>query len=163
LGKPDRTASVSTIRCRSGASAALTGLTPSTAYSFAVYARDAAGNRSARSGTVSVTTPSGGGGNNGCSATYRIANSWSGNFNGEVTVTNGSTASTGWTVTWTYANGQAITQIWNGQATSSGANVTVRNVSYNGSLAANASTTFGFLATWNNSTNSVPTLSCTRT
>ena len=35
-------------------------------------------------------------------------------------------------------------------------------VSYNGSLGPNASTQFGFLATWNNTTNSVPTLSCTR-
>jgi mannan endo-1,4-beta-mannosidase len=152
-----------TVASPSTNSAALTGLTPSTAYSFAVYARDAAGNRSARSAPVSVTTPpGGGGGNNGCTATYRIANSWNSNFNGEVTVTNGTTASTGWTVTWTYANGQAITQIWSGQVTASGANVSVRNVSYNGSLAPNASTTFGFLASWNNSTNSVPTVSCTR-
>ncbi len=153
-----------TVSSPSTNTAALTGLTPSTAYTFAVYARDAAGNRSTRSGTVSVTTTSGGGnGNNGCTATYRIANSWGGNFNGEVTVTNGSTASTGWTVTWTFANGQAITQIWNGQATSSGADVTVRNVSYNGNLAPNASAMFGFLATWNNTTNSVPTVTCTRT
>jgi mannan endo-1,4-beta-mannosidase len=151
-----------TVTSPSTNSAALTGLTPSTAYTFAVYARDAAGNRSTRSGTVTVTTPAGGGGNNGCTATYRIANSWSGNFNGEVTVTNGATASTGWTVTWTFASGQVITQIWNGQVTASGATNSVRNVSYNGSLAPNASTTFGFLATWNNSTNPMPTLSCSR-
>ncbi|GAA1030866.1 hypothetical protein GCM10009557_24330 [Virgisporangium ochraceum] len=145
-------------------SAVLTGLTPSTAYTFAVRARDAAGYVSARSGTVSVTTPAGGGnGDNGCTATYRIANSWNSNFNGEVIVTNGATASTGWTVTWTYANGQAITQIWNGQRTTSGANVTVRNVNYNGNLAPNGTAMFGFLATWNNTTNSVPTLTCTRT
>ena len=37
-------------------SAALTGLTPSTGYTVAVYARDAAGNRSTRSGTVTFTT-----------------------------------------------------------------------------------------------------------
>jgi mannan endo-1,4-beta-mannosidase len=33
-------------------------------------------------------------------------------------------------------------------------------VSYNGSLAAGASTTFGFLGSWNG-TNSVPALTCT--
>ncbi len=38
-----------------------TGLSPSTAYSYTVRARDAAGNVSAASGTVSVTTPGGGG------------------------------------------------------------------------------------------------------
>ena len=39
-----------------------TGLTPSTAYSFAVRARDAAGNLSGNSNTVNVTTSAGGGG-----------------------------------------------------------------------------------------------------
>jgi chitodextrinase len=39
-----------------------TGLSPSTAYSYSVRARDAAGNPSAASGTVSVTTPGSGGG-----------------------------------------------------------------------------------------------------
>ena len=44
--------------------------------------------------------------------------------------------------------------------TSSGSSVTARNVSYNGSLAAGASTNFGFLGSWNG-TNSVPAVSCT--
>jgi hypothetical protein len=35
-----------------------------------------------------------------------------------------------------------------------------RNVSYNGGLGAGASTTFGFLGSWNG-TNNVPALSCT--
>jgi hypothetical protein len=73
----------------------------------------------------------------------------------------GAGATTGWTVTWAYANGQTITQIWGGLLTQTGANVTVRNT-YNGALAANATTTFGFLASWNG-TNAVPTASCTRT
>jgi alpha-L-fucosidase 2 len=77
-------------------------------------------------------------------------------------VTNGSVASTSWTVTWTFANGQVITQLWSGAYTQSGASVTVRNVDYNGSLAAGASTTFGFLANWNG-TNAIPTnVSCSR-
>jgi mannan endo-1,4-beta-mannosidase len=33
-------------------------------------------------------------------------------------------------------------------------------MSYNGSMAAGASTTFGFIATWN-TTNAPPTLTCT--
>jgi mannan endo-1,4-beta-mannosidase len=40
--------------------------------------------------------------------------------------------------------------------------VTARNMGYNGNLAAGASTTFGFIGSWNG-TNSVPTLSCTPT
>lgn len=45
-----------------GTTATVTGLSPSTAYRFAVRAKDAAGNTSARSGEISVTTGSGGGG-----------------------------------------------------------------------------------------------------
>ena len=96
-----------------------------------------------------------------CTATYRVAGSWSGNFQGEVTVRAGTAPITGWTVRWTYANGQTVSQIWSGQLTTSGAAVTVRNVGYNGSLGAGGSTTFGFLATWNNITNAVPSLTCT--
>lgn len=39
--------------------------------------------------------------------------------------------------------------------------MTATNVSYNGTLAAGTSGSFGVLGSWNNSTNSVPSLSCT--
>jgi endoglucanase len=97
-----------------------------------------------------------------CSATYRIVNSWSGGFQGEVTVTAGSAAITSWAVRWTYANGQTISNLWNGTLTTSGSSVTVRNLSYNGSVAANASTTFGFNAT-SGATNPIPALTCALT
>ncbi|MBX6355311.1 MAG: lytic polysaccharide monooxygenase [Micromonosporaceae bacterium] len=45
-------------------------------------------------------------------------------------------------------------------ATYSGATVAARNVSYNGNLAAGASTSFGFIGVWNG-TNSVPGPTCT--
>jgi hypothetical protein len=96
-----------------------------------------------------------------CTATYRVGSQWSGNFQGEVTVANSSTAAaTGWTVTLTFANGQQVTQAWNTTVTQSGATVTARNATYNGNLASGASTSFGFLATWNNATNAAPTLTC---
>jgi endo-1,4-beta-xylanase len=91
----------------------------------------------------------------GCTATYKIANSWGGGFQGDVTVQNGTTARTSWTVTWTFANGQTVSQVWNGSSTQSGANVTVKNATWNGTLAANATTTFGFIGTWTG-TNAVP-------
>ena len=75
---------------------------------------------------------------------------------------NGTTAThSGWTVTFTYANGQQITQAWSATVSQSGATVTATNLSWNGTLAPNTSTTFGFLASWNNSTNAVPAASCT--
>ena len=52
-------------------------------------------------------------------------------------------------------------QIWNGQDTPNGASHSVRNMTYNGNLGPNASTSFGFLGTWNG-TNSVPATIYTR-
>ncbi len=93
-----------------------------------------------------------------CTASYRTTNSWPGGFQGEVTVTAGGSAINGWTVRWTLSSGQTITQVWNGTLSTSGSSVTVTNASYNGSLSASASTTFGFLA---NGTPSSPSLTCT--
>ncbi|RVX47691.1 GDSL-like lipase/acylhydrolase family protein [Nonomuraea polychroma] len=104
-----------------------------------------------------TVTPTGGG---GCTATYKNAGQWQGGFQGEVTVKNtGTTPMNGWTVRWTFANGQQISQIWNGTLSASGADVTVRNVNWNGSLAPGATATFGFLASWNG-TNTAPTPTC---
>ncbi|WP_347405370.1 cellulose-binding domain-containing protein [Micromonospora sp. WMMD980] len=97
----------------------------------------------------------------GARATYAVTGSWSGGFQGEVTVTAGATAIRGWTVSWTFPNGQVINQIWGGSHTQSGANVTVRNVDYNGTLAAGASTTFGFIGTVTGANNPPTNLTCT--
>ncbi|MFI5928205.1 cellulase family glycosylhydrolase [Micromonospora sp. NPDC051543] len=96
----------------------------------------------------------------GCTATYTITNQWQGGFQGEVRVTAGANAITGWTTRWTYTNGQSVTQAWNATLTSSGSTVTARNADYNGRLAAGASATFGFLGSWNG-TNPTPQVSCT--
>jgi endoglucanase len=105
--------------------------------------------------TPPATTPPAGA---GCSATYQTTNSWSGGFQGQVTITAGSAAIHGWTVRWTLASGQSITQLWNGTLTVSGSSVTVVNLSWNGSLATGATTTFGYTA---NGTPNTPTLTCT--
>ncbi|TCB92127.1 beta-mannosidase [Micromonospora zingiberis] len=96
----------------------------------------------------------------GCTATYTIGSQWQGGFQGDVRVTAGSRAITGWTVRWNFANGQTVTQSWNATVTSSGSTVTARNVDYNGRLGAGASTSFGFLGSWTG-TNSTPTVTCT--
>ncbi|MDI1464087.1 cellulose binding domain-containing protein [Catellatospora sp. KI3] len=97
-----------------------------------------------------------------CTATYQVSSQWGGNFQGEVTVRNSGAATlSAWTAVFTYANGQQVTQSWNAAITQSGATVTARNVSYNGTLAAGASTSFGFLASWNNTANETPTVRCT--
>jgi len=106
-------------------------------------------------------SPSSSAGHSGCTAAYQVTSQWGGGFQGTVTVTNSSaTASSAWTVTFTFANGQQVTQSWNTTLSQSGATVTANNAAYNGSLAAGASTSFGFLASWNG-TNAVPSISCT--
>jgi mannan endo-1,4-beta-mannosidase len=103
------------------------------------------------------TTPPPGPG--GCTAAYSITGQWQGGFQGDVRVTAGGATINGWTVTWTFANGQSVQQSWNTTLTSSGSSVTARNVSYNGRLGAGQSTNFGFIGSWTGS-NTAPSLSC---
>ncbi len=137
-------------------STTVTGLTASTAYAFAVYATDAAGNRSPRSGTVAVTTAADGG-TGTCGVTYRVGSQWLGGFQGEVTNRNtGSAAVNGWTLRWTFANGQVVTQMWHARATQSGARVEATNESWNPTIQASGSVTLGFTAS-HTGTNATPT------
>ncbi|MGN9762045.1 cellulase family glycosylhydrolase [Streptomyces sp. SD31] len=139
-----------------GTSATVTGLAPATAYTFAVYARDAAGNRSPRSGTVTVTTSSGGSPAT-CGVAYRVTNEWPGGFQGEVVIRNtGSSAINGWTLRWTFPGSQRISNLWGGTATQSGAEVSVASASYTATIAPAGSVTLGFTAA-KGSTNPNPT------
>jgi lytic cellulose monooxygenase (C4-dehydrogenating) len=99
-------------------------------------------------------------GTGSCTAAYSITGQWTGGFQGEVKVTAGPSAITGWKVTVTYANGQQLTQVWNAWATTTGATTVATNMAYNGSLAAGASTTFGMLGSWT-TTNGPATVTCT--
>jgi lytic cellulose monooxygenase (C4-dehydrogenating) len=110
--------------------------------------------------TPPPTTPAPG--NGSCSVSYSLVGQWSGGFQADVRVTAGSAAIRGWTVRWTYANGQQVSQSWGATITSSGSSVTATNVAYNGSLAAGASTTFGLIGS-STGTNAVPTPTCTAT
>ncbi|MET9408529.1 cellulose binding domain-containing protein [Streptomyces sp. NPDC002935] len=84
-----------------------------------------------------------------CSVTYKITNQWSGGFQADVSLTNtGSTAWTGWTLGWTFPDGQKITQLWNADYTQSGATVTAKNVNWNANVAAGSSVGFGFTGSW---------------
>jgi glucuronoarabinoxylan endo-1,4-beta-xylanase len=140
----------------SGTTFADTGLSPSTTYYYVVKANDGAG-ASAASTQASATTSAAPAGF-ACHVTYTISNQWSGGFGAAISISNtGSTAISNWTLTWSFANGQTITQAWNGTATQSGSNVSITNMSYNGSIAAGSTYTgLGFNGSWNNVTNSVP-------
>ncbi|MFD6568375.1 lytic polysaccharide monooxygenase [Micromonospora profundi] len=108
--------------------------------------------------TPPPTTPAPGG---DCMAVYKVVSAWQGGFQGEVMIMNHSSAPySGWTASWTWPNGQSISQIWGATQTSSGSSVTATNVAYNGTVAPEGTTTFGFLAS-TNGTNGLPTVSCT--
>ena len=78
---------------------------------------------------------------------FSVTNSWSGGFQGQVTVSNaGGSATTGWKASWTWPGAQQVSSGWNGVFTSSGAAVTVTNEPYNGSINPGSSVSFGFTA-----------------
>ncbi|WLW57073.1 cellulase family glycosylhydrolase [Streptomyces sp. YU58] len=136
-------------------STTLTGLTADTAYTFAVYARDAAGNRSARSATVNVTTDDAPTGT--CSVGYRVVGEWQGGFQGEIAVRNtGTAAVTGWKLGFTFADGQTVTNMWGGTATQSGGTVSVTPASYTNTITVGGSVSVGFIGT-KGATNAAPT------
>ncbi|MEU4766004.1 non-reducing end alpha-L-arabinofuranosidase family hydrolase [Actinosynnema sp. NPDC023794] len=92
----------------------------------------------------------------GCSVEYSVTSQWSGGFGANVSVTNLGDPVTGWTLTWSYPAGQTVTQAWNATVSQSGAQVSARNVSYNGGIATGASVAFGFNGSWTGS-NPAPT------
>jgi hypothetical protein len=94
-----------------------------------------------------------------CHVVYSISSQWSGGFGTAITINNtGTAAISNWTLTFAFANSQTITEIWNGNETKNGANVTITNMSYNGSIPAGGSYNgMGFNGSWNNKTNAVPT------
>jgi len=107
-------------------------------------------------GSPSASPSASSGSGAGCSVSYRVTGSWPGGFQGAVTITNtGREALTRWSLAWSYADGQRITQAWNGTAAQDGAAVTVTNASWNGAVAVSGTASFGFLGSWNG-VNSVP-------
>jgi endo-1,4-beta-xylanase len=96
-----------------------------------------------------------------CSASYQMVNTWQGGFQGTMTVKAGTAAVNGWTVKFTLPSGEAITQLWNGTNTGTTGTITVKNASYNGSIPANGSTTFGFTGSASGTATAPTNITCT--
>ncbi|MEU0676522.1 cellulose binding domain-containing protein [Streptomyces sp. NPDC006172] len=105
------------------------------------------------------TSDAGGGGGGGtdpppdptgaCTVAYTITNQWSGGFQADVKLTNtGASAWSGWSLDWTFPDGQTVSQLWNAQYTQSGSSVTARNTTWNAVVAAGSSVGFGFTGNW---------------
>lgn len=107
--------------------------------------------------SVPTTTPTSTPGGANCSVQYTLTNQWPGGFGANVTIVNtSSTTINGWTLAWTFANGQTITQIWNASDTQSGGNVRATNLSYDAMIAPGASVSFGFNGSWSGSNAAPP-------
>ncbi|MDQ0717422.1 hypothetical protein QFZ55_006874 [Streptomyces luteogriseus] len=82
-----------------------------------------------------------------CKVTYKITSQWSGGFQADVQLANtGTSPWNGWSLTWTFTDGQRLTQAWNAEAAQSGTTVTAKNVAWNANVAAGSSVSFGFTA-----------------
>jgi predicted carbohydrate-binding protein with CBM5 and CBM33 domain len=97
-----------------------------------------------------------------CSAAYTVVNPWPGGFQADLTVRNNSTAAlNGWTARFTFANGQTISQIWNGTFSASGSSVTIEPVDWNRTIPVNGSASVGFIGAISGTTNTVINVACT--
>jgi hypothetical protein len=83
-----------------------------------------------------------------CTATAAVTGSWSGGYQLEITVrNNGSAPVSGWTTSFSFTGIQQVTNSWNAAVTQTGQQVRATNQSYNGTLAAGATTTWGAVVT----------------
>ncbi|MFF0792998.1 glycoside hydrolase family 48 protein [Streptomyces spiralis] len=91
-----------------------------------------------------------------CSVDYKT-NDWGSGFTADLTITNrGTDAINGWTLTYAYSGNQKLSNGWNGSWSQSGQSVTVKNASYNGTIAAGAAVNTGGQFSYSG-TNTAPT------
>jgi cellulase/cellobiase CelA1 len=132
----------------------ITGLTPGATYTWTVAVL-------VTLGSVTITQPPSTDPTPTCAATLH-EDAWGTGLVGTVTVRNSSTVPlTRWAVQVKLQPGLRVEQIW-GAAGSPGTGVLdVTNLSWNATLAAGGSTTFGYLARFDSPSTVVPTLTCT--
>jgi cellulase/cellobiase CelA1 len=83
-----------------------------------------------------------------CKVSYQPSQ-WSGGFQANISITNtGTTTINGWVLKFTFPGDQQITNLWNGQYTQSGAQATITNLSWNGTIAPQGSIGLGFNGSW---------------
>jgi hypothetical protein len=105
---------------------------------------------------VTITSVPQAGAAAGCRVSYQVTHEWQGGFSADVNVTNLGDPVSGWQLAWSFGAGQTVGQLWNGKVRQSGAQVTVDDAGYNGSLGTGTSAGFGFVGTTNGSGNPVP-------
>src|ERR1700722_11752438 len=113
-------------------------------------------------GLVAVGTQPAGAQTGSCSAAYSVTSDWGSGFTAAITVTDsGSSAITGWALTYTYTGNQTLTDGWSGNWSQSGETITVTNASWNGSLSAGASTSIGANFSYSGTNTAPASVTCT--
>ena len=102
-------------------------------------------------GVAAVTLAQSASAASGCQVSY-TANSWPGGFTASVSITNLGSPLTSWTLAFALPGNEAVSQGWSAGFSQSGQNVTATNVSYNGALGTNATTSIGFNGSYSGST-----------
>jgi cellulase/cellobiase CelA1 len=113
----------------------------------------------AATGTAQAASPTS---NPACQVTYTVASQFADHFETLIAVRNtGSTTVNSWRLTWTFANGQVLTNVWGANYAQAGANVTATSLPWDSVIQPGSMvTTVGFYASWNNVTNSIPRVTC---
>jgi hypothetical protein len=80
-----------------------------------------------------------------CEVGYHVVSQWGSGFTAQVTVANtGTSPVSGWTLGFSFAAGQRVTQGWSATWAQEGADVTARNLSWNAGIPPGGSVTIGF-------------------
>ena len=115
-------------------------------YTATLTVADNQGATSTISKVITVTAPA----SSGCSVSYTVVQDWGNGFQAAIAIRNGgATAIQGWTLTWSFAGNQKIYEAWNTRYSQKKQAVTLRNATYNATIAAGATLTgIGFNATY---------------
>lgn len=92
-----------------------------------------------------------------CDVEYKVVNQWNNGFVADVVVTNlsGQTID-GWNLVWDFPGNQKVTNTWNIEFNQSGQEASGQDAGYNGKLETDASTNFGFQATYSGENAALP-------
>ncbi|MBR7837966.1 PHB depolymerase family esterase [Actinospica durhamensis] len=122
-----------------------TGSSPSASPTKASPSPSATSASPSASPSASASSTGGSGGSGGCKVTDSVS-AWNTGETENLTVTNNGAAVSNWSLVFTLASGQVITQGWNATFSPSSGQVTATNLSYNGSIPTGGTATLGFNA-----------------
>jgi hypothetical protein len=131
-----------------GGSFTVHNLNPGSRYTVNVLARDSAGNLSAASPPLTITTRAPA--QSTCAVHLSDVTNWGSGFVGSVDITNtGTSPLNGWTLTFSWPTGlQQMASGWNGTWTQHGTAVTVTNADFNHTIEPNATANIGFVGNY---------------